>query len=405
MVLVIDPRQAGISGDMMLSALVDMRGDGDTICKNIQKCAKYLDGSVINDMSFQKTIRNGMACTQLKLDLEDPHSRPASEMVSAIEKSVERMNLSKQAELFAKRTTDILVSAESQLHGTTPDSTNLHELSFVDTLIDIAGVAMALDTINAFHDGIVIMPVNVGGGTVKFAHGTMYNPAPATLNILSKFQIPIFGGPVEMETTTPTGAAIMAGLMGTTMQFYPHIVPKYTGYGAGSRDTNDFANVLLLIQGDGDAKTSYDTISIIETNIDDISGEVIGDVIPTLLSNGALDATIHTRTGKKGRPVHVISVMCDQIAVNSIVDLLVHHTGTLGVRITTTHRYTIPRREDTITVTIDQAEYTFRYKSHNHKHISGFKVEFDDIAHAADETGMNTRQIERLVRRHIEGDK
>lgn len=404
MVLVIDPRQAGISGDMMLSALVDMNGDGDTICKNIQKCAKYLDGSTINNISFQKTKRNGISCTQLKLDAEDPHNRPASEVISAIEKSTECIKLSRHAKLFVKRTTNILVSAESQLHGTTLDSTSLHEVSSVDTLVDIVGVAMALDTINAFQDGIIMMPVNVGNGTVKFAHGIMHNPAPATLNILAKSQIPMFGGPVEMEMTTPTGAAIMAGLGGTAMPFYPHIVPKYTGYGAGSRDINDFANVLLLVRGDDDVKTSYDTISVIETNVDDVPGEVIGDIIPTLLNNGALDATIHTSIGKKGRPVHVISVMCDQMVVNRVVDLLVHHTGTLGVRFTTARRYTVPRREDAITVTIDQTEYTFRYKSHNHKHTSDFKIEFDDIAHAADETGMNIQKIERLVRRQIEGN-
>ncbi|MYB29902.1 MAG: nickel pincer cofactor biosynthesis protein LarC [Cenarchaeum sp. SB0663_bin_5] len=405
MVLVIDPRQAGISGDMMLSALVDMRGDGDALCKNIQKCAKYLEGSTINSIHFQKTARNGMACTQLKLNITDPHFRPASEIISAIEKSVEYLKLSKPAKMFAERTVHALVSAESQIHGTTLDSTELHELSSVDTLVDIVGVALALDGINAFQNNVIIMPVNVGGGTVKFAHGTMYNPAPSILNILSNAQIPIFGGPEGTETTTPTGAAIVAGLAGTTMPFYPHIVPKYIGYGAGSKDVTNFANVLLLVQGDDYTETSYDTISVIETNVDDISGEVIGDLISTLLNHGALDATIHTRIGKKGRPVHVISVMCAHILVSNITDVLVRYTGTLGVRLTTAHRYTVPRQDATITVTIDQAEYTFRYKSHKHRQTSDFKIEFDDIADAAKKTGMNARTVERLVRRHIEENR
>ncbi|MXZ93581.1 MAG: nickel pincer cofactor biosynthesis protein LarC [Cenarchaeum sp. SB0678_bin_8] len=402
MVLVIDPRQAGISGDMMLSALVDMRGGGDAICKKIKNCTRYLDGSSIRSISFQRTRRSGMACTQLRLDAEDPHQRLASEIVSAIEKSVTYMELSSEARLFAKRTVDILISVESQLHSTNPDSTRLHELSSVDTLVDIVGVAMALDAIGAFQHGTIMLPVNVGSGTVEFAHGRMHNPAPATLSILSKSQIPIFGSDTGMEMTTPTGAAIMAGLGGNTMPFYPHMTPKYKGYGAGSRDTEDFPNTLLLVQGDDVKQESYDIIYIVETNVDDVSGEVIGGVIPMLLDNGALDATVHVRMGKKGRPVHVISVMCSQTILNRVVDLLIHHTGTLGVRLTTTHRYRVRRRKDTITVSIKQAEYKFRYKTHNHKHASDFKIEFDDIAHAADATGMNPHQIERLVRRQIE---
>ena len=406
MALIVDARQAGISGDMMLSALVDIGVDGDTICQNVQKCAKYLDGSSIKHISFQKTKRSHIKCTRLNLETKDSHSRPASEMVSAIAKSVKYMKLSKPAQAFANGTIGILASTESKTHDATPESTNFHEMSSIDTLIDIAGTAMALDVINAFRDDIIITPVNVGGGTVKFAHGTMSNPAPATLQILSDARIPMFGGPANMETATPTGAAILAGLHGIIRPFYPHIVANRIGYGAGSHNAKDFANMLSLVQGDSYNKTEssplYDTICVVETNIDDTSGEIVGNTISTLMDSGAIDVTAHTRIGKKGRPVYVISVMCRQKDVNRITDTLISQTKTLGVRLTTTQRYTIPRQSHVITVLIDDTKYRFRYKSHTHKNTTDFKIEFDDITKVSAETGINIHNLERMVRRHIE---
>lgn len=406
MVLVVDARQAGISGDMMLSALVDAGADGDAICEQISGCAQYMPDSAIRSISFQSEMRGGVMCTRLNLDVEDPPSRPATDVVSAVSMATEHMKLSDAARRFAEKAIGHIVSAECAVHGTAPDSVHLHETASIDTLVDVAGTAAALDHINAFDADIIITPVNVGGGKVRFSHGTMTNPAPAVLQILAAAHIPIFGGPSDGETVTPTGAAILAALEGVFRPFYPDIIPERAGYGAGSRDAAGYANALLVVRGStpilAPQSPSYDSVCVLETNLDDVTGEVVGDLISTLIKEGALDATVHTGTGKKGRPVHAVSVMCPHNAVNDIADTITRRTGALGIRITTAHRYTLPRRSHTVTLPIDGKQYTLRYKSHIHRNEAGFKVEFDDIAKAAAETGRSPRSVDEMVRRRIE---
>lgn len=403
MMLVVDPRSAGISGDMMLAALVDMGADGDAICSRLRECADILPGSSIRAISFREERRCGIRCSRLVLEAEDPHSRPAHEMINAVKEAALRMGLSVEAAAFAERSINCLVSAECRVHGTAPDRTSLHESSSIDTLVDIAGTAAALDQVSATGAQAITMPVNVGGGTVTFSHGTFPNPAPAVLEILRETGIPVVGGPAGAETATPTGACMLAGLQASPRPFYPQVRVERTGYGAGSRDTDASPNVLTVVLGEGSPHT-YDTISVLESSVDDVSGEVLGRTISTAMEMGAADAAVYHGTGKKGRPTSLITILCRPEMINEMADMMVRQTGTLGIRITTADRYVLPREDRTVTISVDNTDYTLRYKARSHQGTAGFKIEADDIAEVSSATGMPPHQVEGLARRSIEDD-
>ena len=399
-VLVVDPRGAGISGDMMLAALVDMGADGGAISDGLTECVKYLEGSAITTMDFGTEYRNGTRCTRLHLETADPPSRPASEMVRAVNESGAHLGISKKAAAFARRSIESLISAESRIHGVRPDSVRLHEAASIDTLVDIVGTAIALDQTGAIHDAAITMPVNVGSGTTTFSHGTYPNPAPAVLEILRDAKIGMTGGSIDAETATPTGACILAGLRAASRSFYPYMVAESTGYGAGLREHAGIANMLVVSRGM--AATGGGTIYVLETDLDDISGESIGGAISNIMKAGALDATAHPGIGKKGRVSYRLSVLCEPDAVDHMIHTIIHHTGTLGVRVAPTDRFVLPRENRSITMSMNGTEYTFRYKVRTHMEESDFKIEYDDISGAATDTGIGAARVERLVRRHIE---
>ena len=399
-VLVVDPRGAGISGDMVLAALVDMGADGGAISDGLAECAKYLEGSAITTMRFETEYRNGAKCTRLRLETADPPSRPAADMLRAVDESGSHLDISKEAATFARRSVESLIAAESRIHGVRPDSVRLHEAASVDTLVDIVGTAAALDQTGAIHDTAVTMPVNVGSGVTTFSHGTYPNPTPAVLEILRVAKIGMTGSTIDAETATPTGACILAGLQAASRPFYPYMTAESTGYGAGLREHDGVANMLVVSRGT--AATGGGTIYVLETDIDDISGESVGGAISNIMEAGALDATAHPGIGKKGRVSYRLSVLCEPDAVDSMIHAIIHHTGTLGVRVAPTDRFVLPRENRSTTMSINGTEYAFRYKVRTHMGESDFKIEYDDISRAALDTGIGAARVERLVRRHIE---
>lgn len=398
MVLVVDPRMAGISGDMMLAALVDMGADGKSIASQMIKCAPLLNGASIETLTFEQASKGGIACTRMILETREPSSISAAEMARAVCNATTTIGLSPAASSFAARCIDLLISTESRIHG---HEAHLHEVASADTLVDIVGTAAALDQLNFLDDIIFTTPVNIGSGTVTFSHGTFPNPAPAVLDMLRDAEIAMFGDNVRYETATPTGACILAALKPRSVPFYPYVTPRRIGYGAGSRDFNDRTNALLLVSGDSHP-AAQDSVSVIETNLDDVSGEVLGDVLSEAISMGALDATIHQGVGKKGRPVCTVTILCEYGLVEDMTDMLVRRTGTLGVRITRARRYTLSRKHHDIFVAIKGKQYKVRYKRYVHRGAPGFKVEFDDTVHISTKTGIPPRDVERIARRAIE---
>ena len=296
-------------------------------------------------------------------------------------------------------TINTLISAESKVHGESESSVHFHEAASIDTVVDILGTAIALDDLNLFRDEIICSPVAIGGGTVTFSHGKSSNPAYAILEIFKHSEIIIQGGIITEELTTPTGASILVNLAKTCSEFYPPMKINSVGYGAGSKDFGGFSNVLKIVNGKTKINLVKDTVQILETNVDDVSGEVLGNMIEKIMSNGAKDVTITSGITKKGRPTQLISVICDSESMNSILELLVTETKTLGVRIRNSERYVVPRSIEHDTIEIDGHKFPVHYKMvKGHSH---FKIEFEDIKSISNSLNKPFHQIEDLIREKI----
>ena len=401
MVIVIDPQIAGISGDMLLSALVNLGANKSKIIDGIKTAEKFLDGSEIKKIDFESVKKHGTEATTLVLEVDEKvHERKGTEIKKCIQDSIEKLTLSEKAKNFAISSIDVLMQAESKIHGYPLVSVHFHEASSIDTVVDIIGTAIALDDLKFFDDHIVTSPVAVGGGTITFSHGTTSNPASGILEIFRNSNIIICGGNVKEELTTPTGASLLVSLTNECSEFYPSLKVKSIGYGAGKKDFEGFSNVLKIVQGVEANILVKDSVKVLETNVDDVSGEILGNLIEKIMSKGAKDVTISYAITKKGRPTNLISVICDSNSVHDIMNLLISETGTLGVRVRTSERFTVPRSLESIPVTIDGQNFTVHYKTAN-KNSKNFKLEFDDVKQISNLLNKSFRETGELIKSQV----
>ena len=402
MVIVIDPQIAGISGDMLLCSLVDLGADKNQIVEGIKKIEKFLPDSKINKIDFQKIQKNGIESTELILEIDENISeRKGVEIKNAIINSVNELQLSDKARSFAESCINSLISSESKIHGITEDSVHFHEASSIDTLIDIVGVTIACEKLNFFEEKIACSPVSVGSGTVSFSHGTMSNPASAVLQIFKNSKLTIKGNNANEELTTPTGACILVNLTDNSVEHYPSMNISSIGYGAGQKNFELFSNVLKIVQGN-QGKMEMDSVKILETNVDDVSGEILGYLIEKIMKVGAKDISIYPGITKKGRPTNLISVMCDDEKIETITDILVLETGTLGVRISDSNRLIVSRTNHSFSLTFEGKSFEINYKKSTYKEKTHFKIEFEDLKNISETLDKPIRDVELFLRKEIE---
>jgi|TARA_B110000014_G_scaffold132767_1_gene91723 hypothetical protein len=399
MVLFIDCSVAGISGDMILSSLVDLGANKSKIINGIKESADLLDGSTIKKLDFIKVQKKGKSATQLVLEVdENTHERKASEIKKCIQLSSQKLGLSNNAKLFAENSINSLISAESYVHGEDESSVHFHEASGIDTVVDIIGTAIAFDDLNLFDQKISCSHVAIGGGTVSFSHGTTSNPAYAITEIFKNSNIIVIGGPISEELTTPTGASILVNLASSCNEFFVDMSIDSVGYGSGTKDFDEFANVIKLILGNSNETLVKDSVQILETNLDDVSGEIIGNTIEKLMKNGAKDVTVSHAVTKKGRPTQLISVICDPNDTNLLLKLLINETGTLGVRIRTSQRYVVPRQILESKIIFENQDFTIHYKISNSGH---FKLEYEDVKFISNQLKLTFNKTEELLKEQI----
>ncbi len=280
-VAVIDAQVAGIAGDMLLSALVDAGASQGKITDAIFECQKFLKGSKVTKASFAKVNSNGFSATQLQMEYKDSVSeRKGSEMQRALTQVCDSLGFEKKARVFALESLKTIVSAEARIHGEDLNSVHLHEASSIDTIADIVGTAAALQDLGLFDARIFSTKVAVGGGVLKFSHGTVPNPAAAILEIFKGRKFALVGGQADVELTTPTGAAMLVNLVPDgSVAYYPSIMPETIGYGAGTKKFEEFANVVRITVGNSIQDATKDAVCVIETNVDDASGELLGNLV------------------------------------------------------------------------------------------------------------------------------
>jgi len=400
MVTVIDPQIAGISGDMLLCALVNIGADKSKIIDGVYLAQDYLKNSKIKNIDFTKVQKHGIQATQIVLDIDEKvDERKGTDVRKCISLASDKIGLGEKAKSFATSAIDTLLAAETKIHGTTIESVHLHEASGLDTVVDIVGSAIALNDLGYFDDEIITTPVAVGGGTLSFSHGVTTNPGGAILEIFKNSKITISGGKVKDELTTPTGASMLVNLATKCSEFYPHLKVSTIGYGAGTKNFDEFPNVLKIVHGEKTTNYERDSVIILETNVDDVSGEILGNMLEKIMEKGAKDVTITPAITKKSRPTHLISAICDTDSMSSILDLLFSETGTLGIRVRASERFIVPRSIVKTTIIIQEKKFPIRYKIIGKD--KNFKIESDDIKLIAESINKSYKQTEELIRNII----
>ncbi len=235
--------------------------------------------------------------------------------------------------------TTLIAEAESKAHDKPVSEIHFHEVGTMDAIADIASVCLLLHKLAP--DQIIASPIHVGSGQVKCAHGILPVPAPATAYILK--DVPIYSGQIRGELCTPTGAALLKHFV-TSFGEMPMMTPTSTGYGMGKKDF-PAANCVRIIQGESFAAEAADTICELSCNVDDMTGEDVAFAVETFLENGARDAFTIPCTMKKGRPGLLITVLCSEADREKVAQLMLRHTTTLGVRMTTKERRILARAE------------------------------------------------------------
>ena len=388
--LLFDP-SSGASGDMIMASLLDAGADPDSVRKAVESVGCGLETS--------REERHHISAARVRIHAGGKRYRTLSEARSILAAAA----LAPQARDRAMKIMEILASAEGRVHGVFGEEARFHEIGAMDALADIAGSSAALSSLAV--DRVVVLPISVGSGTVVAAHGRLPVPAPATLEILKGSLLLWRGGPVEGELLTPTGAAILVGFADEAAAEYPLIRAGASGYGAGSKDLA-VPNLLRTVIGEplepkgsagGDPHPHHDRVVQLETNVDDVTGEVLGGLLEILMEEGALDVTIVPALMKKGRPASLIQVLAKKEEVERLARIVMKETGSLGVRVfPSLHRFVARREEREVGFEIEGRSFRVRLKvSRLGEEVLRIKAEHDDCRQVARESGLSLREVAR----------
>jgi len=330
---------AGVAGDMALGSLLDAGADLEEVRTLLARLP--LSGW---RLEVEPVLRAGLGATRaLVVVSDDVVVRTYMHIVALVEEARLPPRVAARA-LGAFR---ILAEVEGELHRRPPERVHFHEVGGHDTIVDVVGTAAALEVLGV--DDVASSPVATGTGTVRTAHGLMPNPSPAVVRLLRG--APTYGREMSVELTTPTGAALLAATVGDWGPMPPMRVSS-TGFGAGSSDLQGLPNCTQVVVGEAMAAevVSGQPLLVLETNVDDATGEALAHTIEMLLAAGALDVWITPVLMKKGRPGHSVSALVDAALLEPVRQTLQAETGSLGVRSWAVERWAARRRTEAVEV-------------------------------------------------------
>ncbi|MGB7789417.1 nickel pincer cofactor biosynthesis protein LarC [Methanoregula sp.] len=387
-VLILDPFH-GAAGDMVTGALLDCGADSDVVMRAMK--------AAVAEPSITHVTRAGIRA--LKVDTQVmPAHRTLDEVLKRLDEAA--LHVPAPALAMARRVFGRINAAEEEVHGT---RVHFHEVGADDAIADIIGACTALYTLGV--GGVKILPVTLGHGTGMGSHGTFPIPAPATAAILRNSGLATVSGPHAGEHCTPTGAALLAEF--ATLGVEAAILPAYTiqavGYGAGTRDPQHTPNVLraMIVEtiesaaSAGAAGLPEDAVDLLETNVDDVSGEVIAHAIGRFMDAGARDASATPIMMKKGRPGFLIKVISLPETSARLAELMALELGTLGIRcIPAVHRFIAERTIGEVEVEIAGKRRKLPVKyGWMHGSVYTLKAEFGPARDFAAETGAPVRDV------------
>jgi len=378
---------AGISGDMIVGALLNLGVDFESLDRQLKSLG--LEGYQISLRSVQ---RNEIAASKFDVDIrqQDQPERSLADIRSIIEgSSLSEITRSRSLAAFER-----LATAEARVHGTSPDKIHFHEVGAIDSIVDVVGAMIGFEILDV--DRFYCSALRVGSGMVDTEHGRLPIPAPATAELLHG--MPVYGGELKGELVTPTGAAIVATLC-TEFGAMPEINITRIGYGAGSRDPKGFPNALRLVLGKLEAKetqtkvcaTSDETVVVVETNIDDMNPQAYGFVMERAFALNALDVFVVPAQMKKDRPGALLTVLCKPEALEPLLEMLLAETTTLGVRYYEAKRRVLERAIETIETPYGRVRIKVARDGERTLH---FQPEYEDCAHLAIEAGVPLLEVQ-----------
>jgi uncharacterized protein (TIGR00299 family) protein len=364
---------SGIAGDMAMGALVDAGAD---IAEVRAMCERLPVGGWA--LEAEPVTRCGIAGTKIHVHAEETTVVRTAAHVSAL---IEEARLPERVRRRALAAFHALARVEGRLHRRPPEQVHFHEVGAIDAIVDVVGTCAALELLDV--DEVASSPVAQGIGMVRTAHGLLPNPAPAVTALLEG--APTYGLNVASELTTPTGAALLAALASEWGPLPPMTVTA-TGFGAGTVELDDRPNLVQVVVGDRrSALDPGQPVVLLETNVDDATGEQLAHAVSALLEAGAHDAWVTPILMKKGRPAHQVSALADPSLGEQVARVLARETGSLGVRGRTMERWPLAR----LTSQVDVDGYPVRVKVG----AGRVKVEHDDAVRVARRTGRSLREV------------
>ena len=372
---------SGISGDMVLGALVDAGLDIRQLEAELRKL-RFESWSI----SAERVKRKAVAATKVHVEAGPQHHH---RHLADILKMIDAASLAPRAADNARKIFQRLGEAEAKVHNISIEKVHFHEVGGVDSIIDIVGSAIGFDLLGI--ESFACSSLDVGSGRVKTEHGILPVPAPATAELLRG--APTLSSGIEKELVTPTGAAIAATLCSSFGKMPPMRIAS-VGYGAGSADLAEQANVLRILIGESVAQgvaTSPDAlVSVIETNLDDMSPQIYGYFVERALAAGALDVFSTSVQMKKNRPGQLVTILCEIPNRSRLIDLIFHETTTIGVRTYEAHRETLNRE----TVPIETPLGAIRMKvSRLNGTVLNAAPEYEDCQRIAAQKGIPLKQV------------
>lgn len=374
---------AGISGDMTVSALVDAGVDWQAILAGIASLG--LPGV---ELQLTETMRGGFRAKHLKVNHPEQH---AHRHLGDIEQILNRSDVLTEHQFdLAMRIFRAVAEAEAKVHGSSIDKVHFHEVGAIDSIVDITAAAIGFDLLNA--DEIVCSPIATGRGFVKIAHGTCAVPTPGTAELLRG--IPLADANIEAELTTPTGAAIVKTVVDRFALGIPEMTIESVGYGAGTRNMTERANLLRIFIGTAEASGETDEVVLLETNLDDVSPEIIGYTKQRLLAAGALDVYSTSIQMKKNRPGTILSAICAPADAGKLESILFLETETFGIRRQTLRRSKRARTAYTVETEFGPVQGKLGWR---HGEPAVFTPEFDACAKLAAAHEISLKEVYRAA--------
>jgi uncharacterized protein (TIGR00299 family) protein len=367
---------AGISGDMLLGALVD----AGAALEVLQSAVGAVAVEPVRLVS-REVERGGIGCLKVDVEVADD---TATRTWADVRSLLEGASLAEPVRSLALDVFTRLARAEAAVHRVPVDQVHFHEVGALDAVADVVGCAAGLHALGL--ESLSASPVTLGSGTTRGAHGPLPVPPPAVLALLAG--VPVRSGPVVKEMTTPTGAALLAAAV-TSYGPLPPMTLLRSGSGAGDRDPAELANVLRLVLGEPVAGHTTSRV-VLETNVDDLDPRLWPGVLQALLAAGASDAWLTPILMKKGRPAHTLSVLCNDHHVAPVSEVVFRETSTLGLREFDVGRRTLQRAERTVEVDGQRIRVKLGLL---HGDVVNAMPEWEDVAAAAAALGRPAKQV------------